>query len=81
MDNKSKEGGNSLAKSELLGDKYPHSLIVMEAVQELFRMKGCGMMAKNYLDSMILRLLVRGNGVLMFCSRMGLTFGTEITFL
>ena len=29
-------------ESPLLGDKYPHCLMVIEGVQELYRMRGCG---------------------------------------
>lgn len=48
--------GENINESALLGDKHPHCLLVMESVQELMRMKGCDNLAKDYLDSVILRL-------------------------
>ena len=54
-----------IQESPLLGDKYPHSLLVLESCQELFKMKdgmgqtGKGNLAINYIDSMILRLTVK----------------------
>lgn len=55
---------NKINESNLLGDKFPHSLLVIEGVQELFRMvdgkgqSGKGNLAVNYFDSMLLRLNV-----------------------
>jgi hypothetical protein len=55
---------NKINDSPLLGDRYPHSLLVLEGVQELFKMvdgngqSGKGNFAVNYFDHMILRLNV-----------------------
>ena len=32
---------NNMNESELLGDKYPHALLAIEGVHELYRMKDC----------------------------------------
>jgi hypothetical protein len=51
-----------IQESPLLGDRYPHSLLVIESVQELFNMPdghgrlGKGNLAVNYLDTIILRM-------------------------
>jgi hypothetical protein len=51
-------------ESPLLGDRYPHSILVLESAQELLRMPdgsgktGKGNLATNYLDHIILRLTV-----------------------
>ena len=37
-ENKKYVGKNNLNESKLLGDKYPHSLMVIESVHELYRM-------------------------------------------
>lgn len=48
-------------KSPLLGDKYPHSLMVLESVQDLMKMPGPFVkgenLAVNYFDQLILRVL------------------------
>ena len=53
-------------ESELLGDKYPHCLLVIEGVEKLYRMGArykhhdpewnSDTLASDYLDTMILRL-------------------------
>jgi hypothetical protein len=47
-----------LNKSELLGDKYPHCLLTIEGAHALYRMKESGSLARDYLDTLILRLNV-----------------------
>ena len=48
----------TLNKSELLGDRYPHCLLAIEGAHTLYRMKECGNLARDYLDTLILRLNV-----------------------
>ena len=73
---------NKLNESELLGDRHPHCLMVLESCQELFKMQdGCGNMGKgnlamNYLDTLILRLNVRGLNLNTNTNRLGRTNGT-----
>jgi hypothetical protein len=44
--------------SELLGEKYPHCLMVIEGIQNLVRMPNAGNLPLDYFDTMILRLNV-----------------------
>jgi hypothetical protein len=48
-------------ESPMLGDKYPHSLMVLESVQDLMKMTGPIVkgenLAQNYFDQLILRVL------------------------
>jgi hypothetical protein len=44
--------------SDMLGDKYPHCLLVMEGVQKFFDMPSAGSLPLDYLDTLILRLNV-----------------------
>ncbi len=37
---------NNLNESDLLGDKYPHALMVFEGIHELYNMKNC----ENYAE-------------------------------
>ena len=56
----------NFANSEILGDKYPHCLLVIEGVEKLYRMGArykehnsdgnSDTLASDYLDSLILRL-------------------------
>ena len=48
----------ALNKSDLLGDKFPHCLLVIEGVHALYKMNECGNLARDYLDTLILRLNV-----------------------
>lgn len=56
---------SKINESPLLGDRYPHSILVIESAQEFLRMQdgsgktGKGNLAVNYLDTLILRLTVR----------------------
>ena len=52
---------DNAAKSDLLGDKHPHCLMVLEGVHKLFRMyrsQSKGHLSVDYLDTLILRLTV-----------------------
>ena len=53
-----KHDGAVLNKSELLGDKFPHCLLAIEGAHTLYRMQGCGDLARDYFDTIILRLNV-----------------------
>lgn len=44
--------------SELLGDHYPHCLLVIEGVQRFFTMPAAGNLPMDWLDTLILRLNV-----------------------
>eukprot|EP00347_Sterkiella_histriomuscorum_P014896 403359104 len=46
----------NINQSDLLGDKHTHCLLVMEGLQELYKMRGCENLAIDYFDSLILRL-------------------------
>ena len=57
---KEKESGD-VSTSELLGDHYPHCLMVIEGVEKLFRMyraRSKSHLPVDYLDTLILRLNV-----------------------
>jgi hypothetical protein len=66
-------------ESPLLGDHHPHCLLVIEGCQRFFEMSPHGdkNLARNYLDTMILRLNVTPSHSSLF--RMGLTPGTGTT--
>ena len=63
---KEKHQESQFKDSELLGDNYPHCLLVIEGVQKLYQMGsrykqydpygGSDTLASDYLDTMILRL-------------------------
>ena len=44
--------------SELLGDKHPHCLVVIQGAHTLYRMSGPENFSQDYLDALILRLNV-----------------------
>lgn len=49
---------SKFVESELLGEKYPHCLMVIEGIQHLVRMPNAGTLPLDYFDTMILRLNV-----------------------
>lgn len=54
------EQTDSIKTSKLLGDLYPHCLLVIEGADQLFKMtQGSPGLARDYLDTLILRLNVR----------------------
>ena len=53
------ERDQGIEDSNLLGDKHPHCLMVIEGVHKLFRMyreQSKNQLSVDYLDSLILRL-------------------------
>ncbi len=72
--------GDSINESNLLGDKYPHCLLVIEGAQELMKMKACDRLAQDYLDTLLLRLVVSliSFQLHVFVCRMAQTDGTGI---
>jgi len=67
---------DKIDESDLLGDKHPHCLLVLEGIQELYHMKGCDDLALNYLDSLI---KIECNFKVDKYYRTGLICGTETT--
>jgi len=59
------EMGKDPEKSRLLADKFPHCLLVIEGAEELLKMPGCENRAKDYLDSIIIRLHVSLSNLLL----------------
>ena len=49
---------NQFKESALLGDIYPHCLMVIEGIQTLIKMKSAGSLPLDYFDTLILRLNV-----------------------
>jgi len=47
-----------ISKSDMLGDKFPNCLLAIEGAHTLYQMKSCGDLARDYLDTLILRLNV-----------------------
>ena len=85
---KERDSEVGIEESDLLGDKHPHCLMVLEGVHRLFRLyrsQSKNHLSVDYLDTLILRLNVSIKKhwvssliMLIYCRRAAMATGTAI---